>query len=80
MFPAVSQVVLVAPAALRRLARGCSVSHGLWALVAAHSQLTDVFKIRILAIITTACLFVCIVDVALLVVLCDTSFLTFRVT
>lgn len=76
MFPAVSQVVLVAPAALRRLARGCcSVT---WTV--GSCQLTDVFKIRILAIITTACLFVCIVDVALLVVLCDTSFLTFRVT
>lgn len=37
------------------------------AVVAAHSELTDVFKIRMFAVITTACFFDSIVDVALLV-------------
>lgn len=44
--------------------------------MAADSKLTDVFKIRMFTIITTTSFFVSIVDVALLVILCDTSFLT----
>lgn len=52
------------------------MSQGLWAVVAVDSKLTDEFKIRMFTIITTACFFVSVVDVALLVILCDTSFLT----
>lgn len=44
--------------------------------MAVDSKLTDVFKIRMFTIITPACFFVSVVDVALLVILCDTSFLT----
>lgn len=40
------------------------------------SKLTHLSKIKMLTIIITACFFVSIVDVALLVVLCDASFLT----
>lgn len=40
------------------------------------SKLTDVSKIKTLTLVITAGLFVFTVDVALLVILCDTSFLT----
>lgn len=39
-------------------------------------KLTDVPKIKMLTVIITAGFFVSTVDVALLVILCDTSFLT----
>lgn len=56
MFPAESRVVLVSASSTAgsgtELLQGCVP--GLWAAVAADSPLTGVFKIRMLAIITTA--------------------------